>query len=100
MTNVLSLGRSTTGHCPLQRGDGRGHSAEASGMDNCWRRDPHSGWWELQGQDPKHRPECKTTDGTWELGGTPKLGREEPLEEGMATHSSIFAWRIPWTREA
>ena len=27
------------------------------------------------------------------------LGREDPLEEGMATHSSIFAWRIPWTEE-
>ena len=26
-------------------------------------------------------------------------GREDPLEEGMATHSSIFAWRIPWTEE-
>ena len=25
------------------------------------------------------------------------LGREDPLEEGMATHSSILAWRIPWT---
>ena len=25
------------------------------------------------------------------------LGQEEPLEKGMATHSSIFAWRIPWT---
>ena len=25
------------------------------------------------------------------------LGWEEPLEEGMATHSSILAWRIPWT---
>ena len=27
------------------------------------------------------------------------LGREDPLEEEMATHSSIFAWRIPWTEE-
>ena len=27
------------------------------------------------------------------------LGWEEPLEEGMATHSSILAWRIPWTEE-
>ena len=27
------------------------------------------------------------------------LGREYPLEEGMATHSSILAWRIPWTEE-
>ena len=28
------------------------------------------------------------------------LGREEPLEEGMATHSSILAWRIPMDRGA
>ena len=27
------------------------------------------------------------------------LSREDPLEEGMATHSSIFAWRISWTEE-
>ena len=27
------------------------------------------------------------------------LGREDPLEEKMATHSSILAWRIPWTEE-
>ena len=27
------------------------------------------------------------------------LGREDPLEEGMATHFSILAWRIPWTEE-
>ena len=27
------------------------------------------------------------------------LGREDPLEEGMATHSRILAWRIPWTEE-
>ena len=27
------------------------------------------------------------------------LGREDPLEEGMATHSSTLAWRIPWTEE-
>ena len=27
------------------------------------------------------------------------LGREDPLEEAMATHSSILAWRIPWTEE-
>ena len=28
------------------------------------------------------------------------LDREDPLEEGMATHSSILVWRIPWTEEA
>ena len=27
------------------------------------------------------------------------LRQEDPLEEGMATHSSILAWRIPWTEE-
>ena len=27
------------------------------------------------------------------------LGEEGPLEEGVATHSSILAWRIPWTEE-
>ena len=29
----------------------------------------------------------------------PSLGREDPLEKEMATHSSILAWRIPWTEE-
>ena len=29
----------------------------------------------------------------------PSLGQENPLEEGMATHSSILAWRIPGTEE-
>ena len=27
------------------------------------------------------------------------LDQEDPLEEGMATHSSVLAWRIPWTEE-
>ena len=27
------------------------------------------------------------------------LGQEDPLEEGMATHSSTLAWRIPWMKE-
>ena len=27
------------------------------------------------------------------------LGWEDPLEEGIATHSSILAWRMPWTEE-
>ena len=28
------------------------------------------------------------------------LGQEDPLEKRMATHSSILAWRIPWTEES
>ena len=30
----------------------------------------------------------------------PSLDQEDPLEKGMATHSSILAWRIPWTEES
>ena len=29
----------------------------------------------------------------------PSLGGEDPLEEGMATHSSVLAWRILWTQQ-
>ena len=29
----------------------------------------------------------------------PSLGWEDPLEKSMATHSSLLAWRIPWTEE-
>ena len=36
-----------------------------------------------------------TTRETW----VQSLGQEDPLEKGMATHSSILAWRIPWTEE-
>ena len=32
---------------------------------------------------------------TW----VPSLGWKDPLEKGMATHSSILAWRIPWIEE-
>ena len=32
---------------------------------------------------------------TW----VPSLGGEDPLEEGLAAHSSILAWRTPWTEE-
>ena len=34
----------------------------------------------------------------WEI-WVQSLGWEDPLEESMATHSSILAWRIPWTEE-
>ena len=29
----------------------------------------------------------------------PSLGQEDPLEKGLANHSSILAWKIPWTKE-
>ena len=43
-------------------------------------------WW-LSG---KESPAMQDTPGR-------SLSREDPLEESMATHSSVLAWRIPWT---
>ena len=41
----------------------------------------------------------KNPPAMWET-WVPSLGWEDPLEEGMATHSSILAWRIPMDRGA
>ena len=46
----------------------------------------------LGGTDVKNPPAMQET---W----VRSLGWEDPLEEGMATHSSILAWRIPWIEE-
>ena len=43
----------------------------------------------------KNLPAVQQTQETW----VPSLGQEDPLEEEMATHSSILAWEIPWTEE-
>ena len=40
-------------------------------------------------------PAVQKTQDTW----VHSLGQEDLLEKGMATHSSILAWRIPWTEE-
>ena len=40
----------------------------------------------------------KNSPAMWEI-WVQSLGREDPLEKGMATHSSILAWRTPWTEE-
>ena len=40
----------------------------------------------------------KNPPATWET-WVRSLGQEDTLENGMATHSSILAWRIPWTEE-
>ena len=46
----------------------------------------------LVAQTVKHLP---TVWETW----VRSLGQEDPLEKEMATHSSILAWKIPWTEE-
>ena len=52
---------------------------------------PHSGSY-LVAQMVKNPPAIQET---W----VQSLGWEDPLEKGIATHSSILAWRIPWTEE-
>ena len=49
-------------------------------------------WASLVAQMVKNLP---TMQDTW----VQSLGQEDPPEEDMATHSSILAWRIPWTEE-
>ena len=49
-------------------------------------------WASLEAQMINNLP---TVQETW----VRSLGREDPLEKGMALHSSILAWRIPWTEE-
>ena len=49
----------------------------------------------LGGSVVMNLPAMQATQETW----VQSLGREDPLEDGMATHSSILAWRIPWTKQ-
>ena len=50
------------------------------------------GWASLVVQTVKNSPALQES---W----VQSLNREDPLEEGMAVHSSVLAWRIPWTEE-
>ena len=54
--------------------------------------DTNSIWASLVAQMVKNLPAMQET---WVL----SMGQEDPLEDKMATHSSVFAWRIPWTEE-
>ena len=49
-------------------------------------------WASLAAQTVKNLPAIPETQVQF-------LGQEDPLEKGMATHSNILAWRIPWTEE-
>ena len=56
----------------------------------CTARNQFPGW-----LSSKESPAVQETPGKQ----VQSLGQEGPLEEEMATHSSILAWRIPWTEE-
>ena len=55
-----------------------------------------SAWASLVAQVVKNLPAMQEIEETW----VRSLGREDPLEEGMTTHSSILAWRAPQTEES
>ena len=50
----------------------------------------------LMAQRVKNLPAMQETQETW----VQSLGQEDTLEKGMAAHSSILAWEIPWTEES
>ena len=77
---------------PSQMRRRRQSACEPSGKEwNCMRVNINMGF--PGGSDSKESP-CNAVG----RGSIPGLGRS--LEEGVATHFSIFAWRIPWTEEA
>ena len=53
---------------------------------------PKEDWGSLVAQTVKNPPARQENQ-------VQSLGQEDPLEKEMATHSSILAWRIPWTEE-
>ena len=59
-------------------------------MQLCWVPVGFTG----DASDKEPACQCRIHE-TW----VPSLGWEDPLEKGMATHSSILAWRTPWTEE-
>ena len=81
-------------------GEGNGYPLQYSGLENCMDCIVHGvakSWTRLSdfhfgGSDSKESP-C--TQETW----VRSLGQEDPLEKGIAAHSSILTWEIPWTEE-
>ena len=54
---------------------------------------PNNNWASLVAQTVKNLPAMQETQ-------VQSLGQEDPLEKGMANHSNILTWRIPWTEES
>ena len=80
-------------------GEGKGYSRQYSGLEKSIDCIVHgvaksqtqlSFWASLVAQLVKNLPAMQETKGQ-------SLGHEDPLEKGRAIHSSILAWRIPWT---
>jgi len=85
--SIPGLGRSP--------GEGMGYALQYSCLEDpmdyssCHHKD---GWTWLSGSVVENLPAVQKT---W----VPSLGGEDPLEQGMAIHSTLLAWSIPWTEE-
>ena len=90
-SSIPGLGRST--------GEGKGYPLQYSGLKNsmdCIVHGVRKSQTQLSNFHFTLRLKCLPP--MWET-RVSSLGREDPLEKEMATHSSILAWRIPWTEE-
>ena len=78
----------------LPRSVGAQYATGDQWRNNSWFLPGAKLWWgaSLVAQRLKHLPAMQET---W----VQSLGREDPLEKEMATHSSTLAWRIPWREE-
>ena len=92
--------------------EGKGFPGSSAGKESaCSAGDPGSilGWGSSLGEGMGYPPQCswvslvaqrvKNPPAVWEA-WVLSLGWEDPLEEGMATHSSILVWRIPMDKGA
>ena len=78
-------------HCPgVTSGEDREEETHRT-VKPCWCVTVLS-WASLLAQMVRKLPAMQKTQ-------VQSLGREDPMEKGMVTHSSILAWRIPWTEE-
>ena len=62
-----------------------------------YQGDKYSIWGDLSFQGPSLLAQLENNSPTMRETWVQSLGWEDPLEKGKSTHSSILAWRIPWT---
>ena len=83
------------------KGVGLSHYQRTSGQDGCWC-DPFRRFNLPQGlafEGPSLVAQMVKSPPAMQETWVQSLGWEDVLEEGLTTHSSILAWRIPWTEE-
>ena len=91
----FTISRICSNSCPLSQRCHPTISSSVTPFSSCPQSFPASGSFPgafLVAQTVKNPPERQETQ-------VRSLGQEDPLEKGMGTHSSILAWRIPWSEK-